>query len=172
MRQINWRRLHPDNSPACAPERFIETAGFDGAMSDFPGWAAARPVSGLRAVPMKALFTSFPAADYLASKRFYEDLVGLEVQREFAGSPHRFTNYDLGGMVLKVYEWTEKFYGSGHSGLFIETDDLDAVVARIRDHGGKTTDIVVHAWGGRCCSITDPFGNIFDLIDAAQKGDS
>jgi len=123
-------------------------------------------------MPMKALFTSFPAADYPASKRFYEDIVGLGVQRAFEGSPHRFTNYDLGGMVLKVYEWTDKYYGKGHSGLFIETKDLDGVVDRIRRHGGKTTEIVVHAWGGRCCSVTDPFGNIFDLIDANQKGDS
>jgi len=55
-----------------------------------------RSVSGLRPMPMKALFTSFPVADYLASKRFYEDVVGLDVQRAFEGSPHRFTNYDLG----------------------------------------------------------------------------
>ena len=121
---------------------------------------------------MKALFTSFPASDYAASKRFYEDAVGLKAQREFEGSPHRFTNYDLGGMILKVYEWTESYFGAGHSGLFIETDDLDRTVHRIRDFGGKTTDIVVHEWGGRCCSVTDPFGNIFDLIDASQKGDS
>lgn len=120
---------------------------------------------------MKALFTSFPAADYLASKWYYEKVVGLEVLREYEGKPHRFTNYDLGGMVLKLYEWTEKYYGSGHSGLFIETEDLDGTVERIRDNGGKTTEIAVHEWGGRCSSVTDPFGNIFDLIDANQKGD-
>jgi predicted enzyme related to lactoylglutathione lyase len=121
---------------------------------------------------MKALFTSFPASDYPASTRFYEDTVGLPVARRFDGQPHRFTNYDLGGMMLKVYEWTAPYYGSGHSGLFIETGNLDAVVQRIRDHGGKVTDIMVHGWGGRCCSVTDPFGNIFDLIDANQKGDA
>jgi len=121
---------------------------------------------------MKALFTSFPASDYPASKGFYEEAVGLRVLREFDGRPHRFTNYDLGGMVLKVYEWTEKYYGGGHSGLFIETEDLDGAVERIRVFGGKTTEITIHAWGGRCCSVTDPFGNIFDLIDADQKGDA
>lgn len=121
---------------------------------------------------MRALFTSFPAADYAVSKRFYEEAVGLTIRREFDGEPHRFTNYDLGGLDLKVFEWTEPWYGSGHSGLFIETDALDEVVARIRRHGGKTTDIVVHGWGGRCCSVTDPFGNIFDLIDANQRGEA
>lgn len=45
---------------------------------------------------MKALFTSFPASDYPASTRFYEDTVGLPVARRFDGQPHRFTNYDLG----------------------------------------------------------------------------
>ncbi len=120
---------------------------------------------------MKALFTSFPAADYETSKKYYEEAVGLRVLREHDGKPHRFTNYDLGGMVLKIYEWKERYYGSGHSGLFIETDELDATVNRIRSFGGKATDIVVHEWGGRCCSVTDPFGNMFTLIDAKQKGD-
>ena len=55
--------------------------------------------------------------------------------RDFDGRPHRFTKYDLDGMVLKVYEWTEKYHGSGHSGLFIETEDLDGAVGRIRGYG-------------------------------------
>ncbi len=119
---------------------------------------------------MRALFTSFHSSDYAASKHFYEDVVGLEIVREFDGEPHCFTNYDVGGTVLKVYEWTKPYFGSGHSGLFIELRDLDEVVAAIRDAGGKTTEIEVHKWGGRCCSVTDPSGNIFDLIDANQKG--
>jgi predicted enzyme related to lactoylglutathione lyase len=121
---------------------------------------------------MRALFTSFAASDYELSKLFYEKAVGLEIQREYEGKPHRFTNYDLGGIVLKLYEWKDEYYGSGHSGLFIETDDLDSVIERIRHFGAKTTEIEVHEWGGRCCSVTDPFGNIFDLIDADQKGDA
>lgn len=93
---------------------------------------------------MRALFTSFPASDYETSTRFYEQAVGLKVIRGFDGKPHRFKNYDLGGLVLKVYEWTEKYYGHGHTGLFIETDDHNGVVNRIRKFGGKTTEIVVH----------------------------
>jgi predicted enzyme related to lactoylglutathione lyase len=119
---------------------------------------------------MKALFISFPAADYFASKRFYEEAVGLTIENVFEGQPHRFTNYDLGGLLLKVYEWTDPYFGSGHSGLFIETADLDTVIKRIQAYGAKTTDITVHQWGGRSCSVTDPFGNIFDLIDSHQKG--
>jgi predicted enzyme related to lactoylglutathione lyase len=121
---------------------------------------------------MKALFISFPAADYAASKQFFETSVGLLPLRESIDGPHRFTNYDLGGPVLKVFEWTEPWYGSGHSGLFIETADLDAAVDRIRDGGGEVHDIEVYAWGGRCATVRDPFGNLFDLIDANQKGDA
>lgn len=86
---------------------------------------------------MRALFTSFPASDYEVSTRCYEQAVGFKVLRDFDGMPHRFKNYDLGGMVLKVYEWTDKYYGSGHSGLFVETVDLDDVVSRIRKFGGQ-----------------------------------
>ena len=121
---------------------------------------------------MKAYFISFPASDYRESTTFYENIIGLNVLRQHDGEPHKFTNYDLGGVILKIYEWTEKYYGSGHSGLFIETDDLDEIVDRVRESGRKATDIVIHKWGGRCSSITDPFGNIFDLIDTNQKGTS
>ena len=121
---------------------------------------------------MKALFVSFPASDYAASKDFYEQSVGLAVARESEEGPHRFTNYDLGGPMLKVFEWTDTWHGSGHSGLFIATDDLDKTIDRIRDRGGETHDIVVHSWGGRCCTVKDPFGNLFDLIDSRQTGDA
>ena len=121
---------------------------------------------------MKALFTSFPASDYATSKDFYENSIGLTIAREFNDGPHRATNYDLGGMQLKIFEWTEEWHGSGHSGLFIETNRLDEVVERIRERGGETFDIVVHAWGGRSCTVRDPFGNLFDLIDANMKGDA
>ncbi len=120
---------------------------------------------------MKALFTSFHAKDYAASKVFYEDVIGLSVDRDFASTPHRFTNYNLGGMVLKVYEWTEEYFGSGHSGLFIATDALDEVIERVVSAGFKTSGIEVHEWGGRTCSVWDPSGNIFSLIDEKQAGE-
>jgi len=119
---------------------------------------------------MRALFISFPAADYAASTHFYETVVGLPVLRKHGGGPHRFTDYDLGGLALKVYEWLEPWHGGGHSGLFIETDGFDDVVERINNSGVRRFEIVVHDWGGRCCTVVDPFGNLFDLIDASKKG--
>lgn len=121
---------------------------------------------------MKMLFISVPASDYEASTDFYRHAVGLTSVKESADGPHRFTNFDLGGPVLKVFEWRDDWHGTGHSGLFIETDALDDVVRRIRDRGEKTMDIVVHPWGGRCCTVRDPFGNLFDLIDSSMKGDA
>ena len=121
---------------------------------------------------MKALFTSFQASNYTESKRFYESAIGLPVIPKYEEEPHRFTNYNLDGMSLKVYEWLDPYYGSGHSGLFIETEDLDDSVERIQKFGGKVTDIEVYKWGGRCSSITDPYGIIFSLIDSNQKGDA
>ena len=120
---------------------------------------------------MKALFTSLPAADYAASKDFYEKSLDLRIDREFDGDPHRFTNYDIGGHVLKIFEWTDEWHGSGHSGLFLETEELDATVDRIRKRGGEAMEIIVHPWGGRCSTIKDPFGNMLTLIDSNMKGD-
>lgn len=120
---------------------------------------------------MHALFVSFHAKDYAASKRFYEEVLGLEPVREHLGPPHRFTNYDVGGLFLKVYEWPDEYFGSGHCGLFIETDDLDSVISRLDEDGARHHGIRVHAWGGRSCSVVDPSGNSFDLIDSRQRGD-
>jgi len=121
---------------------------------------------------VKALFISFPASDYAASKEFYEDVIGLAIDRESDGGPHRFTNYDLGGLSLKLFEWTEKWHGSGHSGLFIETGQLDEVIERVRSNGGKAFGVIVQSWGRRSCTVRDPFGNLFELIDANMKGDA
>jgi len=120
---------------------------------------------------MKMLFISLPASNYAASTDFYRNSVGLTPVKESEDGPHRFTNFDLGGPVLKLFEWLEEWHGSGHSGLFIETEALDDVVGRIRARGGGTKDIVTHSWGGRCCTVRDPFGNLFDLIDSSMKGD-
>jgi predicted enzyme related to lactoylglutathione lyase len=121
---------------------------------------------------LKALFISFPAANYEASKDFYENSIGLTPLRESIDGPHRFVNYDLGGSVLKIFEWKEEWHGSGHSGLFVETEALNETVERVRSRGGDAFDIVVHPWGGRCCTLKDPFGNLFDLIDSNMKGDA
>ena len=121
---------------------------------------------------MKASFISFPASNYDASVSFYRDVIGLVPVRDSDSGPHRFTNFDLGGPVLKIFEWTDPWHGQGHSGLFVETDSLDDIVERVGGSDGQAMDIVVHAWSGRCCTIRDPFGNLFDLIDANQKGDA
>ena len=121
---------------------------------------------------MKALCMTFPASDYAASKAFYEQTIGLPIRKEYEGEPHRYTDYDLGGVFLKIFEWTEKWNGHGHSGLLLETGSLDEMVERIKDRrDGKAHKIVVTEWGGRCCTVSDPFGNLFDLVDANQKGD-
>ncbi|MBT8446824.1 MAG: VOC family protein [Gammaproteobacteria bacterium] len=121
---------------------------------------------------MQAFFIAFPAADYDQSKRFYEQALRLPILREHQGEPHRCTNYDFSGLILKVYEWLAPYHGNGHTGLGIATDDLDDAVERVARFGAAVTEPEVHPWGGRCASVTDPFGNIFTLIAARQKGDA
>ena len=60
---------------------------------------------------------------------------------------------------------------AGHSGLFIETSALDDAVLRIQASEGEAGHRRSFM-GWRCCTIRDPFGNLFDLIDANQKGDA
>ena len=121
---------------------------------------------------MKLAFISVPAGDYEASKKFYEEVLALPVIREFNGKPHRETDYDLGNARLKVFEWTQPWYGGHHTSFMISTDDLDGVLKKVRDAGYEARPVEITEWGGRIAAVRDPFGNFINLMDANQQGSS
>lgn len=114
---------------------------------------------------MKLAFLSVPANDFVASKSFYEDILGLTVIEEFDGSPHRYTDYQLGTACLKVYEWLEPWHAGHFTSFMISTSDLDSVLAKVAAAGFEARPPEITGWGGRIAAIRDPFGNILNLLD-------
>ena len=119
---------------------------------------------------MKALFVSFLASNYDTSVGFYRNAVGLALLRESEARPHRFINFDLGGLILKVFEWIYPWHGTGlqacslkRNPLMIAWPELGTVMGR------QWLSSTTH--GPPCCTVRGPFSDLFDLIDAHQTGD-
>ncbi len=50
--------------------------------------------------------------------------------------------------------------------FFKVADDVDALYAELKSHGVKFSgDIREEPWGGRVVTVSDPDGNLFDLLN-------
>ena len=113
----------------------------------------------------KAAFIAFPASDFEASLRFYRDLLELPIIAEGEDGLSRFTRFDCAGFGIHIYEWTKPF-NRAHTGLQLYVDDVDALHAELRSHGVMFSgDIRDEPWGGRVVTVSDPDGNLFDLLN-------
>ncbi|MEO7100811.1 MAG: VOC family protein [Luteolibacter sp.] len=114
----------------------------------------------------KAAFIAFPASDFDASLRFYRDLLELPLVKEGKDDFSRFARFDCAGFGIHVYEWTKPF-NRAHTGLQMYVDDVDKLHAELRVHGVKFSgDIRDEPWGGRVVTVSDPDGNLFDLLNS------
>lgn len=118
----------------------------------------------------KAGFVAFPAADFELSVRFYRDLLELPVVQEGMIEEERFMHFEIGGLGLRVYEWTKPFQRA-HSGLQIYVEDVDALHAELTGHGVRFSGTIRdEPWGGRVVTVIDPDGNLFDLLNVNFEG--
>ncbi|QDO96755.1 VOC family protein [Ferrovibrio terrae] len=111
---------------------------------------------------------------------FYCDGLGLKLKRQYsqrwielagANTPvfllaSRTPTADLGDrMVERNYDrhWTPVH-------LDFVVDDLDTVLARLLERGGRLDRPVKSRDYGRIANMADPFGNGFDLIEFSGSG--
>ena len=113
----------------------------------------------MKTIPTTSLI-ALPAADLAASVTFYRDVIGLRVAGEHPDVELPSVDFDLGGTRLRIYTWTKAFKRGGHSGLLIGVDDLDAALSIV----GKG-EARMEPWGGRVATLSDPDGNLFDLLE-------
>lgn len=121
---------------------------------------------------MKLAFLSLPAEDYEASLNFYRNVLELPVIKVNEGPPHRYTDFELGSVRLKVYEWLEPWLTGHFLHFMIEVEDLDMILKKVDAAGYETAGPDITKWQGRVASIKDPFGNTLNLLDASQQGSS
>ncbi|MGJ8723676.1 MAG: VOC family protein [Roseibacillus sp.] len=114
----------------------------------------------------KAAFIAFPASDFEESLRFYQELLGLPLVCEGRDDFSRFARFDCSGFGIHVYEWTKPF-NRAHTGLQLYVDDVDALHTELRSKGVKFSGAIRdEPWGGRVVTVSDPDGNLFDLLNS------
>ncbi len=97
---------------------------------------------------MRLLHTMLRVGDLPASKRFYCDVLGMKVLRETEYPGGKFTlcfvgyeDESKGAVIELTHNWETSSYaiGDAFGHIAIGTDDIHAVVERVRAAGGKVT---------------------------------
>jgi hydroxymethylpyrimidine/phosphomethylpyrimidine kinase len=107
---------------------------------------------------------TLPARDYDSSVVFYRQL-GL---RQIVDSPGRYARFECpGGATLSVH--VEAGLQAGDSVVYLESDDLDPWVERLRAAGiAFETEPADQSWGWREARLRDPAGNRLCLYRAGE----
>ncbi len=118
----------------------------------------------------ESIGVSLTVRDVAASRDWYRDVLGFQVQREMeregtlrgvvitAGSVRMLLNQDDGARG-----W-DRVKGEGFSMQFVTTQSIDDVAARIRNAGGTLeTEPADMPWGPRAFRIRDPDGYRFSI---------
>ena len=111
---------------------------------------------------VKRIVANAGVSDPAAAKRFYQDILGLDVLMDMGwiatyGSPEP--------MPVQVSFMTEGGSGTPVPDLSIEVDDLDAALARVKkaklpiEYGPAN-----EPWGVRRFFVRDPFGKLVNIL--------
>ena len=111
---------------------------------------------------VKRIVANVGVSDPAAAKRFYQDILGLDVLMDMGwiatyGSPEL--------MPVQVSFMTEGGSGTPVPDLSIEVDDLDAALARVKkaklpiEYGPAN-----EPWGVRRFFVRDPFGKLVNIL--------
>lgn len=120
---------------------------------------------------MNYMSTLLAVGDIAASKRFYHDVMGMDVISDFGA------NITLtGGISLQTLETWEEFIGgksvvlrNNAAELYFEETDIDAFLKRLRSFDIEYVhDVKEHGWGQRVVRFYDPDGHIIEVGEAME----
>lgn len=104
--------------------------------------------------------------DMEVSKKFYKDVLGLDVIADFGA------NVTLrGGIALQTEDtWkgfinTEKILVGNGSEIYFEEDDIDGFINKLETFKEikYVHNVVEHSWGQRVVRIYDPDGHVIEI---------
>jgi catechol 2,3-dioxygenase-like lactoylglutathione lyase family enzyme len=108
------------------------------------------------------IVANLAVSDPARAKQFYQDILGLDVLMDMGwiatyGSKQR--------MTVQISFMTEGGSGAPVPDLSIEVDDLDAVLARVKEaqisvEYGPASE----PWGVRRFFVRDPFGKLVNIL--------
>ncbi len=113
---------------------------------------------------------SIPVRDQDVARRFYADILGLEVVAdEPMDTARRWLEVRPSGgtTAIALVTWFPSMPPGSTKGIVLETDDLDGDVARLRQRGMVIGDIEPAPWG-RFVTFDDPDDNGIVLQTTAR----
>ena len=111
---------------------------------------------------VKRITTNIATSDVSKARRFYADILGLEVAMDLGWI---ITFASPAQMAPQLSVATEGGSGTPVPDISIEVDDLDEVEGRVRSEGlvieyGPTTE----PWGVRRFYVRDPLGRLVNIL--------
>ena len=102
-------------------------------------------------------FVLYPIKDLAASRKFYEELLGLKIGMQLEFAPGQWwIEYDIAGQALAM---SNAIPTSPQSALALEVADLDGTLAAVKAAGVTIVQDVFEFPPCRMCQIKDPNGN-------------
>jgi catechol 2,3-dioxygenase-like lactoylglutathione lyase family enzyme len=121
----------------------------------------------------KVQLFSIPVADQARSRDFYVDKLGFElVADNTMGPTQRWVQVRPYGAetAITLVTWLETMTPGSSQGTVIESDDLDADVAKLLDRGVEVEGDIQTAPWGRFVTFHDPDGNGLILQETTEPG--
>ena len=114
---------------------------------------------------VRRIVANIAAADIAAARRFYVDVLGLDVLMDH-GWIATFGNAEEGRVQLSVA--TEGGSGTPVPDLSIEVDDIEAALERMRRAGfDPEYGPADEPWGVRRFYVRDPLGKLVNILQHA-----
>jgi catechol 2,3-dioxygenase-like lactoylglutathione lyase family enzyme len=111
---------------------------------------------------VQRIVANIAVSDPAAAKRFYGELLGLDVLMDMGWIATYGSREKMG---VQISFMTEGGSGTPVPDLSIEVDDLDAVLARVKKAKIKIEYGPAHEpWGVRRFFVRDPFGKLVNLL--------
>lgn len=111
---------------------------------------------------VRRIVANIAAADIGAARRFYGDVLGLDVLMDH-GWIVTFGNAERSGVQVSVA--TEGGSGTPVPDLSIEVDDVDEALRRVRTAGLEPEyGPADEPWGVRRFYVRDPFGRLVNIL--------
>jgi len=111
---------------------------------------------------VKRIVANIAAADTGAARRFYQDVLGLDLLMDLGWIATYGAERSMG---IQLSIATEGGSGTPVPDLSIEVDDLDAVLARMRAAAFEVEyGPVDEPWGVRRFYVRDPFGKLVNIL--------
>jgi catechol 2,3-dioxygenase-like lactoylglutathione lyase family enzyme len=120
----------------------------------------------------KVQLFSIPVSDQDRAKEFYVDTLGFELVSDTAMGPDmRWVMVSPPGAqtAITLVTWFPSMPAGSLKGLVLETDDLDADVAALRERGVEIPGGIEDQPWGRFVSFEDPDGNGIVLQASTER---